>query len=219
MESFICYLKNQNITTVTTVLTDNGKEYVNDEYRKMLASRGVKFATTINESPATNRVAERFHQTIFSRVRAVLNDTNLPKNMWAELAKAQAYIYNQTPSWATDNAIPYEQLYQKPVNLSYFVALGKVGFVNSRANAKLDARATEKYCVGYGEQQRGYRMLDEVTNTAKTERDITWVDRYYSESQTETQNDDLEDTNGSEAIAMACFPEGFLTPKQILEHP
>jgi predicted MarR family transcription regulator len=60
MELFIKNSRNQKNTTVTTALTENKKENDNIKYRKMLNSKGIKYATTISESPATKGIAKRF---------------------------------------------------------------------------------------------------------------------------------------------------------------
>src|SRR5436309_3036253 len=103
-------------------------------------------------TPEQNGVAERVNRTICERIHAILMETGLPKELWAELAGAVAHIKYRSPTSALKGKTPYEALYGERPDVSHFVAISTNAFVHipKKKTKKLDPRNFEGIMVGYG---------------------------------------------------------------------
>ena len=91
-------LETQTGQKLQKVRTDRGGEYLNTELDGYYKSKGVVHQTTAPYTPEQNGVAERFNRTLMERVRAMLLDAKLDKELWAEAAVTANYIKNRSPS-------------------------------------------------------------------------------------------------------------------------
>src|SRR5690242_3480036 len=103
---------------------------------------GIHHEVTAPYTPEQNGIAERANRTICERIQAVLADTGLPKELWAELAHAVAHVKNRSSTSALKRMTSYEALYGKKPDVSYLVAVGTKAFVYvpKKKTRKLDPR-------------------------------------------------------------------------------
>jgi len=113
---------------------------------------GIHHEETAPYTPEQNSIAERANRMIFERIRAILADTGLPKELWAEIACAVAHLKNRSPTSALRGMTAYEALYGERPDISYLVAVGTKAFVpiTKKRLPKLDPRNFEGIMVGYG---------------------------------------------------------------------
>src|SRR6266498_4637233 len=64
-KDFCAYIKNQFNAHVQTLRTDNGTEYVNNEFRSYLSVEGILHQTSCPGTPPQNGVAERKNRHLF----------------------------------------------------------------------------------------------------------------------------------------------------------
>jgi transposase InsO family protein len=177
-----CFLKFRNTferdgRRIKSIRTDGG-----DEYRKQMGElckeTGILHEETAPYTPEQNGVAERANRTICERIRSILAETKLPKQLWAELARAVAHLKNRSPTAALNNRTPYEALYGKKPDVSHFVAIGTKAFVHTpkKKTKKIDSRSYEGIMVGYGGSNQ-YRIWVPGTNKIKIKvsRDVCFV--------------------------------------------
>ena len=62
-----------------SICTDNGGEYVLNEFQDFLRTEGVKHERSISNNSEQNRVAERMNRTLVETLRSMLVDSKLPK--------------------------------------------------------------------------------------------------------------------------------------------
>jgi len=96
---------------------------------------------------------------IYERIRAIIADTGLPKELWAEIAGAVAHLKNRSPTSALRGMTPYEALYGERPDVSYLVTIGTKAFVHvtKKRTRKLGPRNFEGIMVGHGRSHR-YRL-------------------------------------------------------------
>ena len=97
--------------------SDNGTEYLNHNLGDFLKSKGVLHQTTTRYTPEQNGAAERLNRTILERVRAMLEDSGMPKEYWAEAACTAGYIRNRSPASGRDKT-PWELFFGKKPDVS-----------------------------------------------------------------------------------------------------
>ena len=81
--------------------TDNGGEYVSNEFNSNLQEHGIQHQLTIAYTPQQNGVAERMNRTLMYCVRSKLRTSSLHKKLWAEAIATAGYIRNRSFSVAS----------------------------------------------------------------------------------------------------------------------
>ena len=97
--------------------TDQGGEYLSDEFSDHLKKAGTTRRLTVHDTPEHNGVAERGDRTNLEIARAMLHDSGLPKFLWAEAVWHAVYLRNQTWTRAIGNMTPYELLNGRKPNI------------------------------------------------------------------------------------------------------
>jgi len=160
-------LERQSGYQVANVRTDNGTEYVNKELAHYFAEKGITHQTTVPYTPEQNGAAERLNRTLLEKVRAMLDDSNLPMELWAEAAVTANYVRNRSPvSGATKT--PWELFYGDTPDVSNLITFGASAHVHipKELRSKLDSHSERGYMVGYEPGNKGYRIyLEDGTIT------------------------------------------------------
>ena len=69
---------------VKKLRSDNGGEYISEEFAEYFKSRGILHEVAVPYTPQQNGVAECMNRTIIDTVRSMLHHGNLPLSFWAE---------------------------------------------------------------------------------------------------------------------------------------
>ena len=152
-------LENQSGKKLLVVRTDNGTEYVNKALSEYFARKGVIHQTTVRYTPEQNGAAERLNRTLMEKVRAMLEDSGLPKELWAEAAMTASYLRNCSP--VTGRAkTPWELFFQKKPDVSNMRVFGARAYVlvPKELRRKLDSHSESGRFVGYDTSSKGYRI-------------------------------------------------------------
>jgi len=93
-----CFLEFRNVfeqdgRRIKSIRTDGGGEY-QKQMAELCRETGIHHEVTAPYTPKQNGVAERANRTICERIRAILADTGLPKELWMEFACAVAHLKN-----------------------------------------------------------------------------------------------------------------------------
>jgi len=137
--------------------SDRGGEYLGKEFSKYLTQQGTVRKLTVHDTPEYNGVAERLNRTLLERTRALLNSSELPKNMWGEAITHAVRLKNRTPTRALpDGKTLYEMLYSKKPNLSQLEEWGGKVWVHTLEGTKLDSRSKKGKWIGFDEVSNGH---------------------------------------------------------------
>ena len=90
----INFLEKQSGNDLMKLRSDNGTKYIAKELQEYLASKGVQHQTTTRYTLEQNGAAERLNRTLMERVCAMLSDSCLSKELWAEAACTACFIRN-----------------------------------------------------------------------------------------------------------------------------
>lgn len=170
-------MENQSGHAVKMIRTDNGTEYVNKELTKWLEAKGITHQTTMSYTPEQNGAAERLNRTIMERVRAMLADSELDDDLWAEAAVTAGYIINRSPT-AKRTKTPYELFNGNKPDVSRMRVFGATAFVHvpkAKRASKLDARSKRGRMIGYAAASKGYRILLEDGSIVQS-RDVEFFE-------------------------------------------
>ncbi len=153
--------------------TDNGTEYVNQEFRKYLVSRQITHEMSVLYTPQQNGIAERVNRTLLEKARAMLAHADLPKNYWAEAIKTAAYLKNRTPTRSLDGRTPYEVWYQRACDVSHLRVWRCIAYARlPNQREKFGSRAVKLSFIGYEKGNKGYRLCDDISGKIHVARDV-----------------------------------------------
>ncbi|KAL0270634.1 UNVERIFIED_CONTAM: hypothetical protein PYX00_007980 [Menopon gallinae] len=167
--------------------SDNGTEYVNNEFDKYLKENGIQRRLSISYSPQQNGISERKNRTLLDMARCLLIQAGMKPSFWAEAVNTANYIRNRCPTSA-QNSSPYEILFGKQPYLGHMKEFGCDVFVKNNApnKDKFQPRAQKMIFVGYSSQSKGYRVYDPNNNKFEDVRDV-----YFREGR-KRDNDEFE---------------------------
>ncbi|GIL69265.1 hypothetical protein Vretimale_12615 [Volvox reticuliferus] len=82
---------------VKEVRTDRGREFVNQAMGDYFSNKGIIHGTTVGYTPEQNGAAERLNRTLLEKMRAMLVESELPQQLWAEALATANYLRNISP--------------------------------------------------------------------------------------------------------------------------
>ncbi|GAX86261.1 hypothetical protein CEUSTIGMA_g13673.t1 [Chlamydomonas eustigma] len=144
--------------------TDRGGEFLNNDVVDYCNELGIQLELTTAYTSKQNGLAERMHLTIFNKVRAMLVDSGIDKQHWAEAAGAAAYVYNRTASSATPGGkTPYECYWGKKPDISNLRPFGDVAMVMTMPRYARDGKmgpvSVKGRLMGYSKCSKAWRVL------------------------------------------------------------
>jgi len=160
-QNFSSLIENQYDAWVKVLRTDNGTEYVNNEFGNFLSAKGILHQTTCLDTPPQNRVAERKNHHILEVARSLMYTMNVPKFLWSEAVVTAVYLINRTPSRLLGWKTPYEVLRGTNEFIVPPKVFGCTCFVRDHRPSvgKLDPRAVKCIFVGYSQSQKRVHLL------------------------------------------------------------
>jgi hypothetical protein len=163
----------QSGTKLKAVRTDWGSEYVNGEMAAYFGEKGFVHQTTARYSPEQNGVARRLNRVLMERARAMLIESGLPDEMWAEAVVTANYIRNRTPVSAHGKT-PWEAFYGKKPDVSHMRVFGARAFmhVSGALRHKLEPVSEKGWFIGYEADAKAYRILRKRDNRVIVSRDV-----------------------------------------------
>ncbi len=188
----------KTVDELKALRTDNGGEYLSNEFKSYLEKHGIQHQLTIAYTPQQNGVAERMNRTLMDVVRSLLQTAQLDKKFWAEALSTAVYIRNRVVSRSLPNNVtPYHRWYGKTPDVSHFRVFGcKCWYVLPKTRVrKLDARSKRGLMMGYSTQSKGYKIWDIESSKLLVSRDVTFDENSVSENSIPIAGKDLESSN------------------------
>ncbi|GJX23727.1 retrovirus-related pol polyprotein from transposon TNT 1-94 [Tanacetum coccineum] len=172
-------------TKIKCLRTDNGGEYIGDEFDLFCRQDGIKRRFTTAYTPQQNGVAERMNRTLLERARTMLETASLGKSFWAEAVNTACYVINRSPSTAVELKTPIEMWTGKPVNYSDLHIFGSPVYVmyNSQETTKLDPKSRKCLFLGYADGVKGYRLWDPTAHKVVVSRDVVFIEDKIQENE------------------------------------
>lgn len=201
---FKVMVERQTERKIKIMRTDNGGEYLNEEFNVFFKANGIIHQLTCPYTAQQNGTAERYNRTIIERARCMLHDANLPKTYWAEAVNMAAYLINRTVCSTLINKTPEEVWSGKKVDVSHIRIFGSPVMVHvpKEKRKKLDFKSQKLIFVGFDEYTKGYRCIDTSNYKLCISRDVIFLETQLPEriaimddTKDEDANDNVVDTD------------------------
>lgn len=149
---------------IKNVRSDNGLEYVNEEFKKYCENLGINHQLTNVYTPEQNGVAERNNYTAVDGIKVLLRDSGLSTGFWSEALLHFVYSWNRV-CHKGQTKTPFELYGGKQPSVKHMKPFGIQAYIGVPKNLrkKLDARAKPGILVGYALRTKGYRIWNPET--------------------------------------------------------
>lgn len=156
--------------------TDNGREYLSNEFTIYLKKNKIKRQLTCPNTPQQNGVAERKNRHLAETCRSMLHAKNVPGRFWAECMRTAAHVINKLPQVRLGFKSPHEKLWRMKPAISHLKVFGCVCyiFVPDHLRTKFEKKAKRCIFVGYDDARKGWRCCDPTTGKCHTSRNIVF---------------------------------------------
>lgn len=178
-KQFYASMERESGHTLKTPRTDQGGEYTSTDFQEYLREHGIRHETTLAYTPQQNGVTERTNRTLVDAARAMMAQTDAPKELWAEALSTAAYVKNRLPSRALPHdCTPYSLRFGSPPDFGHLRTFGVTCFaaVPQEKRQKLDVKTTKCIFIGYLDGSKGYKLWDATNRNVIYSRDVPFQD-------------------------------------------
>ncbi|KAI5324563.1 hypothetical protein L3X38_033636 [Prunus dulcis] len=154
--------------------TDRGGEFNSHEFVQFCEDLGIERQLTIACSPQQNAVAERKNRTVMEMAKCMVHEKALPYNVWCEAINTAVYLLNRSPTKALENSTPFERFSGRKPGIKHLKVFGSVccPLAPGVVRHKLEATSVIGVFIGYGICEKGYRILNPITQKVLLSRDV-----------------------------------------------
>ncbi len=174
--------------------SDNGGEYVSNEFEDFLKERGITHEPTIPYSPQQNGIAERANRTLMETVRCLLHQGGVPLRFWAEALSVATYLKNCSPTSCFGGETPHERWWNVKPDVSKLKVFGCIAYAHipREKRKKLDKKTTKCIFVGYPENSKGYKLYDPTKREMFRSRDVIFDEyKVYDDFRSDDEPEEL----------------------------
>ncbi|SOV03491.1 uncharacterized protein UDID_18685 [Ustilago sp. UG-2017a] len=149
--------------TLKCICSDNGTEWSSFEAEEWKREAGFRWQKTTPYVSAQNGRAECMIRSLQEKMRAMLVQRSVPKELWPYAIMAAGHTLNLTPS-TEPNRIPYEDFHRKSAHglakqLRVFGCLAWVHLPRKDHTGKHGVRAIPGIMVGYDDEHKGWKFF------------------------------------------------------------
>jgi len=159
---------------IKALRSENGGEYVSQEFKKFCANEGIKRELTTPHNPQQNGVAKRKNRTIVGAARVMLHDQGLPLHLWAEACNTTVYLHNRSLHRILGMKTPKEAFSRKRPDVGHFRIFGSSAYfqVTKDAWKKFESTVELGILVGYTDTPHRYQVYLPIIHRTLVLRDL-----------------------------------------------
>nr|GFB29660.1 hypothetical protein [Tanacetum cinerariifolium] len=150
---------------VRVVRTDKGTEFLNQTLHAYFAAEGIKYQTSVAQTPEQNGVVERRNHTLVEAARTMLSAVKVPLFFWAEAIAIACFTQNRSLVIPRHEKTPYHIINDRKPLGKFFHIFGSVCYIVRYGENldKLKEKGDECIFIGYSNQSRAYRVFNKRT--------------------------------------------------------
>ncbi|MBW0534728.1 hypothetical protein O181_074443 [Austropuccinia psidii MF-1] len=178
IESYINEIRNKLNIIPAYLHTDRGGEFSAKTFVDKLKGRGICFEQGPPNSPQTNGVSEQFNQSLLSKIRCIVGQSNIPTYLWDEAAKHASFLLNQLPNKYLKFKSPIDKLdesnskIEPRIDFNKILPFGiKVIVKNNTTPSKVDMPGRTMRALTFEPYSDALRVLDPQTGQIKITQD------------------------------------------------
>jgi transposase InsO family protein len=177
--SYVNEIINKTGKCPAIIHTNCGGEFSSKYFLSKLEQLGICIESGPANSPQTNRLAERFNQTLLVKIWCLLAQSLVPINYWDEAARYKSTLINLLPSKALNWSSPVNVLSElnlciKPIrDVNKLIPFGLKVHVAHRPPSKISAQSKPLICLGYEDHLDALQFFDSTRRHIVISQDYT----------------------------------------------
>jgi hypothetical protein len=208
-DKFLAYkalVEKQSGHQIQRLRTDNGGEYVNNNFTSYYTTQGIQMQHIVPYTPQQNGVAKRKNCTLKEMVNCMIQSKGLSLKYWVEAINCENYIVNHTPTKYLKNITPEEAWTKIKPNVSHFHLFGSIAWAHIPDEKRKALHPKSEKCifVGYSEDVKGYRILQPHCNEIIIRRDVKFDENILA-----------SEPNSAFVPSLACEPNSVFVPSSM----
>ncbi|PWA96217.1 hypothetical protein CTI12_AA041970 [Artemisia annua] len=172
IKTFHAFVQNHFNTSIKTIRSDNGSEFLNHNLTTFFQNHGIIHQTSCPYTPQQNSRVERKHKHLLEVARALRFQANIPIHLWGYCLITATYLINRLPCKPLNQKSPYELLYKTPPPLDHLKVFGCQASAHQHPQDKFEPRAKPCVFIGYPTTQKGYLLYDVTTQKTFVSRHV-----------------------------------------------
>ncbi|CAI7932441.1 unnamed protein product [Closterium sp. NIES-54] len=167
---------------VKVIRTDNGGEFIHNEFEAVLKKKGIQHQLTVPYNPQQNCMAERFNRTLQEGARTLLGRAGLPDPFWVTALRQVALVKNRVLASVGDKQrVPYTKWYGSApaVNMLRAYRCMAVFHVPKEKREKLEASGRWGVHLGIAKDHKGWLVWDLTSQKLTVSRDVKFLESLY----------------------------------------
>ncbi|MBW0539748.1 hypothetical protein O181_079463 [Austropuccinia psidii MF-1] len=147
-KAFKAYAEPQTNFRVRQVVTENGREFIGNNFKTLFANEGIECLLTAPHTPQQNPFAERANRTLLERTMCLLLDSKSDHSWWGEALSTETYLLNRTPIGSIGFKIPFSLFFGKTPKTDNLHPFGCLGHKNYKVfNMVTGKLQITHYCI------------------------------------------------------------------------
>ena len=212
------WMENQTGRKIQILHTDNGTEYCNSEFDKLIQDSGIQRELTIPHTPSSNGVSERDMRTIAEAARSNLIGANLSINFWPQAVGYSVYSKNRVPHSSINGRIPMVEMFGEPVRYERMQKFGCLCIVLELQPAnKFSQRGNPAILVGYPAEHSGYEVYLLEKQSFSIAREVYFLSDYESSQFIEKYHDQFPVLENRQLLSRLFHKESDTTQDRFID--
>ncbi|CAI5500194.1 unnamed protein product [Closterium sp. Naga37s-1] len=206
---FLAHAQRQSGRKLKIWQSDGAKEFRSNELESVLTEKGIKHEISLPYAHQQQGVAERVNRTLMTKVRAIMNQSGLPKKFWPYAMNHAVRLHNLLSTTANrDNMSPHMKWTGSRGDPSMLRVWGcMVQYRPTLATiGKFVHRARWGVHLGLSHEHKGWLILDMDSKEIVPARDILFYERL-------TLKQWIEDERRNQARGYVNSGRSFATPE------
>ncbi|KAL4591437.1 hypothetical protein LXL04_004402 [Taraxacum kok-saghyz] len=175
--NFYNMIKNQFDKTIKIVRSDNGTEFINQNFNTFFETKGIIHQSSCVYTPQQNGIVERKHRHLLNVARSLLFQGGVPLRFWGECILTATYLINRTPSSVLKGKTPYELIYKTEPSLNHLRVFGCLCFATKlNMHDKFASRSDKCVFMGYSNFKKGYKLWSLDSKSFLFSRDVKFYE-------------------------------------------
>ncbi|KAL2922302.1 Retrovirus-related Pol polyprotein from transposon TNT 1-94 [Bienertia sinuspersici] len=207
IRNFVHMDENQFEGRVKVLRSDNGLEFEDYQCKELYNQFGIIHQRTCVDTPQQNGRAERRHRSILEMARALRFQASLPLCFWGDCVLAAVHITNRLPTSVLGDRSPYEVLFKQTPSYNHLKVFGCLALASnpSRKKDKFKCRGVPCVFLGYPQHQKGYKLLNLITNTMFVSRNVRFHENVFPYKLFRKGDGLRPDDDSSKRVSETCW--------------